>query len=76
MKSALHGAIRIASASRPRLMCAMLFASRRSHCELNTGRLLKACIVTGVMNRSAAAVMMTCTVAPSLTRARHNSAAL
>jgi hypothetical protein len=29
MKSALQGAIRIASASRARLMCGMLLASRR-----------------------------------------------
>ena len=33
MKSALHGATRIASASRERLMCGMLFGSRASHCE-------------------------------------------
>ena len=57
-------------------MCAMLFGSRESHCELYTARFDKACIVTGVMNCSAAGVMTTCTVAPSFTSARHSSAAL
>jgi hypothetical protein len=34
MKSALHGAITMASASRLRLMCGMLLGSRASHCEV------------------------------------------
>ncbi|MCY1524695.1 hypothetical protein D9M68_596410 [compost metagenome] len=34
MKSALQGASTIASASRLRLMCGMLFGSRASHCEV------------------------------------------
>ena len=34
MKSALHGAITMASASRDRLMCGMLLGSRASHCEV------------------------------------------
>ena len=80
MKSALAGATRIASASRLRLMCGMLLSEppdvRWSHCEVNTGRPDSACIVTGVMNCSAASVMTTCTVAPSLIRVRQSSAAL
>jgi len=76
MKSALHGAIRMASASRERLMCGMLLASRASHCEPYTGRFDSACMVTGVMNWAAASVITTCTVAPSLMRARHSSADL
>ncbi len=76
MKSALQGATRMASASRDRLMCGMLFGSRLSHCELKTGRLDRACMVTGVMNCAAASVITTWTVAPSLIRARHSSAAL
>ncbi|EWS65028.1 hypothetical protein Y695_01727 [Hydrogenophaga sp. T4] len=80
MKSALAGATRIASASRLRLMCGMLLSEppdvRWSHCEVNTGRPDSACIVTGVMNCSAASVMTTCTEAPSLIRVRQSSAAL
>ena len=80
MKSALAGAIRMASASRLRLMCGIWLSTpalgRLSHCEVNTERPDRACIVTGVMNCSAAALMTTCTVAPALTKARHSSAAL
>ncbi len=76
MKSALHGAMTMASASRDRLMCGMLFGSRASHCEPYTGRLDSACIVTGVMKCSAASVITTCTVAPCFTSPRQSSAAL
>jgi hypothetical protein len=41
--------------------------ARASHCEVYTGRCDSACIVTGVMNCSAASVITTCTVAPALT---------
>ena len=47
MKSALAGATSTASASRVRLMCAMLLASRASHWLVNTGRFESACSVTG-----------------------------
>jgi hypothetical protein len=57
-------------------MCGMLLGSRASHCEPYTGRPDSACMVTGVMNCSAASVITTCTVAPSLISARHSSAAL
>ena len=76
MKSARAGATTMASASRLRLMCAMLLGSRASHCETYTGRFDKACRVTGVMNWAAASVITTWTVAPALTKARHSSAAL
>ena len=80
MKSALAGATTIASASRLRLMWGMLLSAppevRASHCEVNTGRPESACMVTAVMNCSAASVMTTCTVAPAFTSARHSSAAL
>jgi len=76
MKSALAGAMTMASASRERLMCAMLLPSRASHCESKTGRLLSACSVTGVMKCPAASVITIWTVAPALTSARHSSAAL
>ncbi len=80
MKSALAGAIRIASASRLRLMWGMLLSTppavRPSHCEVKTGRPESACIVTGVMNCPAASVITTCTLAPCLISARHSSAAL
>ena len=76
IKSALAGATSTASASRVRLMCAMLFGSRASHWLVATLRLDSACRVTGVMKRSAAAVMTTCTVAPALTSRRTSSAAL
>ena len=75
-RSALAGATRIASASRPRLMCGMLLGSRASHWLSTTGRLLSACSVTGVMNCAAASVISTCTVAPALTSKRHSSADL
>jgi len=58
------------------LFSRVVFGSRLSHWELNTGRLDRACMVTGVMNCAAASVITTWTVAPSLIRARHNSAAL
>jgi len=54
----------------------MLLGSRASHWLRATGRLLSACIVTGVMNWVAASVITTCTVAPDFTSKRHNSAAL
>jgi membrane protein YqaA with SNARE-associated domain len=54
----------MASASRERLMCAMLLGSRASHWLVYTGRPDSACIVTGVMNCVAASVITTCTVAP------------
>ena len=76
MKSALAGAISIASASRVRLMCAMLLWSRASHWLVKTGRLESACIVTAVMKCSAASVITTCTVAPALTSSRTSSADL
>ena len=76
MKSALAGATSTASASRVRLMCAMLLPGRASHWFVNTARLDSACIVTGVMKRSAASVITTCTVAPALTSSRVSSAAL
>ncbi len=37
IRSALAGAISTASAARVRLMCAMLFGSRASHCDVTTG---------------------------------------
>ena len=80
MKSALAGATTMASASRLKLMWAMLLlappASRLSHWLVNTGRALRACMVTGVMNAVATSVMTTCTLAPAFTNARHNSAPL
>ena len=76
MKSALVGAISIASASRLRLMCAMLLSGRASHCDTYTGRPDSDCIATGVMNWQAASVITTCTVAPDLINRRHSSAAL
>ena len=76
MKSADAGATISASAARVRPMCAMLLGSRVSHWLVNTGRPLSACIVTAVMNASAACVITTCTVAPALTSSRVNSAAL
>lgn len=76
MKSALHGAMTMVWASRPRLMCGMLLGSRASHCEWYTVRPVSACIVTGVMNCAAASVITTCTVAPALMSRRANSADL
>ena len=76
MKSALAGATTMASASRDRLMCAMLFGSRASHWLVTTGRPDSACIVTAVMKRSAASVITTRTWAPALTNSRVASAAL
>jgi hypothetical protein len=43
---------------------------------VDTGRPDSACIVTGVMNCSAASVITTCTVAPALTSSRTSSADL
>ncbi len=76
MKSALAGATRMASASRERLMCAMLLGSRASHWLLTTGWPESACIVTGVMNCVAASVITTCTRAPARTSSRTSSADL
>ena len=76
MKSALAGATSTASASRVRLMCAMLLASRASHWLVKTGRFESACRVTAVMNCAAASVITTCTVAPALISSRTSSAAL
>ncbi len=76
MNSALAGATRTASASRDRLMCAMLLSGRASHWLVYTGRPVRACSVTAVMKASAPAVITTCTVAPAFTRARARSAAL
>ena len=76
MKSAEAGATRIASASRPSWMWAMLLSGRLSHWLSTTGRLVRACIVTGVMNWQAASVITTCTLAPALTSSRANSADL
>ncbi len=76
MKSAEHGAIITASASRVRSMWAMLFEMRLSHWSVNTGRPDSACIVTGVMKCRAASVITTCTRAPALISPRTSSAAL
>ncbi len=76
MKSALAGATSTASASRVRLMCAMLLGSRASHWLVCTVRPDSACIVTALMNCSAASVMTTCTTAPARTSSRVSSAAL
>jgi hypothetical protein len=75
MKSALHGAMRMASACRDRLMCGMLLARARPTASVD-GAFDSACMVTGVMNCSAASVITTCTVAPSLISSRHSSADL
>jgi hypothetical protein len=75
-KSALAGATTIASASRVRLMCAMLLGSRASHGSANTGRPESACSVTAPMKRCADSVITTCTLAPSLAYARTSSAPL
>ena len=50
--------------------------SRWSLPPAGAGRFDSACIVTGVMNASAAAVITTCTVAPAFTSARTSSADL
>ena len=75
-KSALAGATRMASASRPSWMCAMPLAGRSSHCEVNTGWPESACIVAAVMKCCAPSLMATCTRAPACVSRRHSSAAL
>ena len=64
MKSVEAGTTTIASASRDRSMCAMLFGWRGSHWSVKTGRPVSACIVTAVMKCVAPSVITTCTVAP------------
>ncbi len=76
IKSALAGAIKIASAARDNSMCAILLLIRASHWFVNTGLPVKACMVTGVMNWVAASVMTTWTLAPSCISRRASSADL
>ena len=76
MKSALAGAIRIASACRDSSICGMPLGMAASHILVNTGLPDNACMVTGVMNWQAASVMTTCTSMPALTSRRTSSAAL
>jgi hypothetical protein len=75
MKSAEHGAMMMASASRVTSMWAMLLLTRGSHWSVYTGRPDSACMVTAVMKWVAASVITTCTEAPALVK-RHSSAAL
>ena len=75
-KSVEAGAMTMASASRERSMCGMLFGMRASHCDVYTGRPESACMVTGVMNCVAASVITICTVAPALMSRRVSSAIL
>jgi hypothetical protein len=57
-------------------MCGMLLGSRASHCEPYTGRPDSACMVTGVMNCSAAAGHHHLHGGALLDERRHSSAAL
>ena len=75
-KSAVAGATRIASAVRESSIWAILLSMRASHWLVKTGNPVRACMVTGVINCCAAALITTCTVAPSCINKRANSADL
>ena len=76
MKSALAGAIRMASACRDNSICGIPLSILASHMSVNTRLPDKACMVTGVINWQADLVMTTCTSMPCLTNSLTSSAVL
>ena len=75
-KSALAGATKMASAFLDNSICGMPLPTLLSHMSINTGLPESACMVTGVINWQAAAVITTCTSISAFTNKRTSSAAL
>ena len=76
MKSAVAGATTSRSASSASLMWPISASDAGSNRSSATGAPDRVCSVSGAMNRVAASVITTRTVAPALTNSRQSSAAL